>query len=261
MKIGQISFIRMTTPADVPYGSTPVGSKYQGQAGPGRQPLLGELQRPTGLSRERLGRRRRLPRHPGSHRRLGLGRLGAADVRARTRTPRRCSRARRRTGSARPARGPRAGAWRCRPPAPRPPRRPCALHAVVHHDVAEGAGGRDPGGAGGDQLLRPLVVDLLADRLLHPHAGPAGAAAHALGAVAAGLDDLDAADAADDPPGRQVDVVVAAEVAGVVVDDPLVELGPGQVELARSRPATRGTGCGGRPRSRRRAAGTRCAAC
>ncbi len=34
MKIGQISFIRMTTPADNPYGSTAVGSKYQGQIGP-----------------------------------------------------------------------------------------------------------------------------------------------------------------------------------------------------------------------------------
>jgi dCTP deaminase len=34
MKIGQISFIRMTTPADVPYGSGAVGSKYQRQRGP-----------------------------------------------------------------------------------------------------------------------------------------------------------------------------------------------------------------------------------
>lgn len=34
MKIGQISFIRMTTEADVPYGSASVGSKYQGQRGP-----------------------------------------------------------------------------------------------------------------------------------------------------------------------------------------------------------------------------------
>ncbi|MGZ4681595.1 MAG: dCTP deaminase [Acidimicrobiales bacterium] len=34
MKIGQISFIRMTTAADVPYGSAEVGSKYQGQRGP-----------------------------------------------------------------------------------------------------------------------------------------------------------------------------------------------------------------------------------
>jgi dCTP deaminase len=34
MKIGQISFLRMTTEADNPYGSTTVGSKYQGQRGP-----------------------------------------------------------------------------------------------------------------------------------------------------------------------------------------------------------------------------------
>jgi len=34
MKIGQISFLRMTTPADVPYGSGKLGSKYQGQRGP-----------------------------------------------------------------------------------------------------------------------------------------------------------------------------------------------------------------------------------
>jgi dCTP deaminase len=34
MKIGQISFIRMTTEADHPYGSGEAGSKYQGQVGP-----------------------------------------------------------------------------------------------------------------------------------------------------------------------------------------------------------------------------------
>jgi len=34
MKIGQISFLRMTTAAEVPYGSARVGSKYQGQRGP-----------------------------------------------------------------------------------------------------------------------------------------------------------------------------------------------------------------------------------
>ena len=34
MKIGQISFYQMTTAADRPYGSTELGSKYQGQAGP-----------------------------------------------------------------------------------------------------------------------------------------------------------------------------------------------------------------------------------
>jgi dCTP deaminase len=34
MKIGQISFLRMTTPAEHPYGSGAAGSKYQGQRGP-----------------------------------------------------------------------------------------------------------------------------------------------------------------------------------------------------------------------------------
>jgi dCTP deaminase len=34
MKIGQISFLRMTTPADHPYGTGSLGSKYQGQRGP-----------------------------------------------------------------------------------------------------------------------------------------------------------------------------------------------------------------------------------
>ena len=34
MKIGQISFFRLTTPADVPYGSKSTRSKYQGQRGP-----------------------------------------------------------------------------------------------------------------------------------------------------------------------------------------------------------------------------------
>ena len=34
MPVGQVSFMQMTTPADAPYGSGPLGSKYQGQVGP-----------------------------------------------------------------------------------------------------------------------------------------------------------------------------------------------------------------------------------
>ena len=34
MKIGQISFVRMTSPVDRPYGSPELGSKYQGQSEP-----------------------------------------------------------------------------------------------------------------------------------------------------------------------------------------------------------------------------------
>jgi dCTP deaminase len=34
MKIGQISFVQLTEPAAVPYGTGEIGSKYQGQRGP-----------------------------------------------------------------------------------------------------------------------------------------------------------------------------------------------------------------------------------
>ena len=34
MKIGQISFFQLSTPADTPYGADGAGSKYQGQRGP-----------------------------------------------------------------------------------------------------------------------------------------------------------------------------------------------------------------------------------
>ena len=34
MKIGQLSFLQLSTPADVPYGSPKLGSKYQGQTVP-----------------------------------------------------------------------------------------------------------------------------------------------------------------------------------------------------------------------------------
>src|SRR3954466_14344857 len=34
MKIGQVSFVQMTEPAETPYGADKLGSKYQGQRGP-----------------------------------------------------------------------------------------------------------------------------------------------------------------------------------------------------------------------------------
>jgi dCTP deaminase len=34
MKIGQLSFVQLTEPAEVPYGTGEIGSKYQGQRGP-----------------------------------------------------------------------------------------------------------------------------------------------------------------------------------------------------------------------------------
>ena len=34
MRIGQLSFVQLTEPAETPYGAAALGSKYQGQAGP-----------------------------------------------------------------------------------------------------------------------------------------------------------------------------------------------------------------------------------
>src|SRR5262249_40120425 len=98
-----------------------------------------------------------------------------------------------------------------------------ALHAVVDHDVAVGTRRRDSRRAGLDQFPGAGVVDLGPDRLFHPHARASRAAAHALRAVALGLDDLDAPERADDTPWGEVDVVVATEVARVVVHDAFVE--------------------------------------
>jgi dCTP deaminase len=46
MKIGQISFFRLTTPAERPYGSTETRSKYQGQRGPTASRFFEEFGRP-----------------------------------------------------------------------------------------------------------------------------------------------------------------------------------------------------------------------
>ena len=43
MKIGQLSFVQMSEPAETPYGSGALGSKYQGQRGPDAEPVLEEL--------------------------------------------------------------------------------------------------------------------------------------------------------------------------------------------------------------------------
>ena len=108
----------------------------------------------------------------------------------------------------------------------------CCLHAVVHHDVAERAGRGDTGGAGLDQLVGALIVDLLADRFFHPHAGATGSATHALGAVALGLDNLDATELSEHLAGCHVDIVVASEIARIVVDDALFEPSLGKIETA-----------------------------
>jgi len=44
MRIAQISFLRLTTPASRPYGSPGLGSKYQGQKGPTASRVAREFQ-------------------------------------------------------------------------------------------------------------------------------------------------------------------------------------------------------------------------
>ena len=43
MKIGQLSFVQMAEPTEQPYGSSGLGSKYQGQRGPDSEQVLAEL--------------------------------------------------------------------------------------------------------------------------------------------------------------------------------------------------------------------------
>jgi dUTPase len=47
MKIGQISFVELTEPAETPYGSGDIGSKYQGQRGPTPSRYWQNFQRET----------------------------------------------------------------------------------------------------------------------------------------------------------------------------------------------------------------------
>src|SRR5699024_4569634 len=93
-------------------------------------------------------------------------------------------------------------------------------HAVGHHHAAERAAGDDLLGAGGQGLVDALHVDALADLLLHPHAGTAGTTAQ--GALAVTRHLLERGLFADQVARRLVDVVVAAEEAGVVVGDLLL---------------------------------------
>ncbi|MGH2635375.1 MAG: dCTP deaminase [Actinomycetota bacterium] len=46
MKIGQISFFKLSSPAENPYGSKETGSKYQGQRGPTASKFFEEFRKP-----------------------------------------------------------------------------------------------------------------------------------------------------------------------------------------------------------------------
>ncbi len=87
MKIGQISFLRMTTPADNPYGSDATGSKYQGQRGPTPSRYYLNFRRRRRLTRRASGRALRVGGHRPAHGRVPRRRVG----RPRRTTTTRCS--------------------------------------------------------------------------------------------------------------------------------------------------------------------------
>src|ERR1700737_1209676 len=88
---------------------------------------------------------------------------------------------------------------------------------IAEHGQAERTGGRHPRRLRPECLLDAFVVNALADLLLPPPPAAAGATAKATLVMALDLDELGARDGLDDRPWRVVDVIPAAEVAGVVV--------------------------------------------
>ena len=89
--------------------------------------------------------------------------------------------------------------------------------AVAHHHAAEGATDGDALGTRVDGLLGAVHVDPRAELLLHPHAGTTGATAEGLLLGALHLPVLHTRQRGDQLTRRLVDLVVAAQVAGVVV--------------------------------------------
>src|SRR5438128_6359545 len=89
--------------------------------------------------------------------------------------------------------------------------------AVAEHRKAEGTGGRHPRRLSPQRLLDARMVDARPDLLLHPHAAAARPAAEPALVMALDLDQLGTRDGLDDRAWRIVDVVPAAEVAGIVV--------------------------------------------
>ncbi len=97
-----------------------------------------------------------------------------------------------------------------------------ALAGILEHTHAEGAGGGQGAGTSVGSLLHPRVVDARANMLLHEDASAATAAAKALLAVARHLFEADTGNGGQDLARRVIFVVVAAQVAGIMVGHFLV---------------------------------------
>ena len=96
--------------------------------------------------------------------------------------------------------------------------------------MAERARDGQLGRSGRQGFFHAVDPDLLAGPFFHPEAGASCATAEGVGPVPRHLDHVDTAERADNAARGSVDVVVAAEKAGVVVGDPLGEAGTREVE-------------------------------
>src|SRR5215212_7177857 len=96
-------------------------------------------------------------------------------------------------------------------------------HAVLEHGDTEGAGHGHAAGRRGERLVEPVEADSLAAFLLHERPGAPSTAAKPLVAAAWQLEKLTVS-LPEHLARRLVDVVVAAEVAGVVIGVALPDL-------------------------------------
>ena len=102
------------------------------------------------------------------------------------------------------------------------------LGSVLEHDHTERAGDRDGVGLLGAQLFEADDAGLFVAVAFHPDVAATAATAHCFVAIGAGgLDQLDAGDRLEELTRGVVDVVVAADVAGIVVGDLLFDFGDG----------------------------------
>ena len=99
-----------------------------------------------------------------------------------------------------------------------------ALRPVVEHDEAVRARDTDGVGAGRRRLVHPLGIDALADALFHPHPRSTCAATHPAFPVTGHLHGPHARHAREHVARRVVHLVVAPEVAGVVVREEGLDL-------------------------------------
>ena|SRR5579859_620837 len=103
--------------------------------------------------------------------------------------------------------------------------------AVFEHGDAEGAGGGQHLGLCLQSLVDTGLVDALADLLLHPDAPTTTAAAEALVAMATHFCHAVAVQYTEDATWLVVDIVVASDVAGIVIGELTFVEAFGQLEL------------------------------